>query len=52
MTDLLQEEPSLLLRILIEEEEQEEDLRQRDRFPEREGEVVCNRIRPPGYKRP
>jgi hypothetical protein len=42
---------TLILRILLDEEEYEEDLRRRARFPERDIEPIFNRCYPPGYKK-
>jgi hypothetical protein len=51
MSNWQEDDPTLLLRLLIDDKEYEEDLRQRARFPERDIEPIFNRCYPPGYKK-
>jgi hypothetical protein len=52
MSNWQEDDPTLLLRLLIDDKEYEEDLRQRARFPERDIEPIFNGCYPPGYKKP
>jgi hypothetical protein len=52
MEDPSQEDPNDILRILLDHEVYEEDLKRRVRFPERDIEPIFNRCYPAGYQKP
>jgi hypothetical protein len=52
MDEQLRDDPTAILRVLLDDEAVAEDLRRRARLPERDIEPVFNRCFPVGYRKP